>query len=51
MTCGEMTAEMLEALAASWAKETLAIEPGVDVCDRMKLARINFGLSFFLSGC
>ena len=51
VTRGKMTAEMLEALAAPWAKEALAIEPGVDFCDRMKLGRVNFGLSFFLSGC
>ncbi len=30
---GKMTAEMLEALAASWAKQALAIEPRVDFCD------------------
>lgn len=46
MTCGEMTAEMLEALAALWAKETLAIEPSVDIRDRMKLNRVNLCLSY-----
>jgi hypothetical protein len=46
MTCGEMTPEMLEAFAAPWAKETLAIEPSVDIRDRMKLNRINFCLSY-----
>jgi len=37
-----MTAEMLEALAAPWAKQAIAIEPGVDLRDRMKLNGINF---------
>ena len=34
---GKMTAEMLETLAASWAQQPLAIEPGVNFRDRMKL--------------
>ena len=46
MTRGKMTAEMLEAIAAPWAKQTLAIEPGVDLRDRMKLTGVNFGFSF-----
>ncbi len=41
-----MTTKMLEAIAAPWAKQTLAIEPGVDLRDRMELTRINFRLSF-----
>ncbi len=43
---GKMTAEVLEALAAPWAKQALAIEPGVNFRDGMKLTRINVGLSF-----
>jgi hypothetical protein len=32
----EMTAEMLEALSAPWAKQAFTIEPGVDFRDRLK---------------
>jgi hypothetical protein len=42
----EMTAEMLEAFAASWAQQALAIEPGINIRDRMELTRVNFRLSF-----
>jgi len=48
VTRRKMTPEMLEALATPWAKQALAIEPGVNFRDRMKLTRINFCLSFFL---
>src|ERR1700722_297591 len=39
---------MFEALTAPWAQQAVAIEPGVDFGDRMKLARINFRLSVLL---
>jgi hypothetical protein len=37
---------MLETIAASWAKQPLAIEPGVNLRDRMKLTGVNCGFSF-----
>ncbi len=40
---GKMTAEVLEALAASWAEQALAIEPGVNFRDGMKLTGVNVG--------
>ncbi len=45
VTRGKMTAEMLEALPAPWAREALAIEPGVNFRDRMKLTRVQICLS------
>jgi len=45
VTGRQMTAEMLEALAASRAHDALAIEPCVHFRDRMKLTGVNLCLS------
>jgi|HubBroStandDraft_6_1064221.scaffolds.fasta_scaffold519731_2 hypothetical protein len=39
-----MTAEMLEAFPALWAKEAILAEPGVNFRDRMKLIRAKMKL-------
>jgi hypothetical protein len=45
VTRGKMTAEMLEAFTAPWARKAISIEPGVNRRDRMKLSRIQIRLS------
>jgi hypothetical protein len=40
-----MTAEMLEALLALWAREAIPIKPGVNRRDRIKLMRIQIRFS------
>ena len=45
VACRKMTAEMLEAFSATWAREAIPIEPGVNCYDRMKLTRNQIRLS------
>ena len=41
---GEMTAEVLEAVPALGARETLLVEPRINFCDRMKLTTAKMKL-------
>ena len=49
VTCGKMTAEMLEALPAPWAREAILVEPDVNFRDRMKLTGVKMKLVNTLS--